>query len=75
MMKKRILCMFLVVCLVFSMIALVSCNDDESADGAENSPAANAGDKQGQVHTTTDTSANVDPSIDRPVPDGATQPQ
>ena len=71
-MKKRILCLFLVLCLVLSMIALVAC--DEGEGEGEGEPVANAGDKKGQVHTTTDTSANVDPAIDRPVPEGATQP-
>ena len=72
-MKKRILCLFLVLCLVLSMIALVACNDGEGEGEGEGS-APTAGGKKGQVHATTDTSANVDPGIDRPIPEGATQP-
>lgn len=71
-MKKRILCLFLVLCLVLSMIALVACNDDEGE--GEGDPSTDVGGKKGKVHATTDTSANVDPGIDRPIPEGATQP-
>ena len=74
-MKKRILCLLLVVCLVLSMLALVACNDDGEGEGEGDNPTVNAGEKKGQVHTTTDTSANVDPAIDRPSQGNDTLPQ
>ena len=74
-MKKRILCLFLVICLVLSTLLLVACDNGEGDGDGEGGPAVNTGDKRGTVHTTTDTSANVDPAIDRPSQGNDTLPQ
>ena len=56
-MKKCILCLLLVLSLCLCMI-LASCKPDEQEP---------TGDKMGQVHTTPDTSAGVEPNLPNPV--------
>jgi ABC-type oligopeptide transport system substrate-binding subunit len=56
-MKKSILCLLLVLSLCLCMI-FASCKPDEVE--------TETGDKLGQVHTTPDTSAGVDPSFPNP---------
>lgn len=72
-MKKRFLCLFLAICLCLCML-LVACDDNNTGDD-NNGGTVDPGAKQGQVHTTTDTSANVDPAIDRPSFGNDTLPQ
>ena len=56
-MKKSILCLLLVLSLYLCMI-FASCKPDESE--------TETGDKLGQVHTTPDTSAGVEPNFPNP---------